>query len=74
MAMKKMYVHQKDLCDKYGFCPTKLGLIYSMRAEGFLDSNVNPMYLYNKYTFKDLDEIMEAKQLKIQDFCESKQY
>lgn len=74
MAMKKMYVHQKDLCNKYNCYHTKLGLIYAMCIEGFLDFNVNPMYFYNKYTLKDLDEIMQAKQLKIQDFCELKQY
>lgn len=31
-------------------------------------------FLYKKYSIEDLNEMLDYKQLQIQDFCESKKY
>lgn len=82
--MAKLTDRQKQLCEKHGyFMPNKHSLLWAMWEEGMLDNLYTPFYLklsdrlkyiYKTVTLKDLDQMLEYKQLKVQDFCESKEY
>lgn len=72
------------LCEKHGyFISNKHGLLWAMWEEGMLDSLHTPFYLklsdrlkyiYKTVTLKDLDQMLDYKQLKVQDHCEMKEY
>lgn len=80
--MAKLTKRQKDLCKKYRFAKNKFYLIYAMCIEGYfvVDDKIpyqyinKSMVLSKKYTLKDLDEMLDYKQLRVQDFCEMKEY
>lgn len=82
--MAKLTERQKQLCIEWGFFinPTKKQLIYAMLNEDIFNDKF-PFYMgnidkanliYNKYTLKDLDEMLDYKQLNINEFCDMKEY
>lgn len=81
--MAKLTKRQKELCIKNNYVQDKMGLLYSMWENNLLDNIEIPFelslterlkYIYKKYTLKDLDEMLDYKQLRVQDFCEMKEY
>jgi hypothetical protein len=81
--MAKLTKRQEELCNKYEYYPNKHNLLCAMHIEHYFPKisiiEINSIFdymekLYNEYTLKDLDEMLDYKQLRVQDFCEMKEY
>lgn len=81
--MARLTERQKRLCKEHGYIVSKWGVVRSMWDEGLLNDLCTPRYsgllsmlecINHKYTLKDLDQMLDYKQLKVQDYCEMKEY
>lgn len=83
--MAKLSKKLEELCIENGFNPNKMNVVLLMYRDKYFVAEKYKVtrydnlfdyikFLYKKYSIKDLNEMLDYKQLQIQDFCESKKY
>lgn len=83
--MAKLTKKLKELCIKNGFNPNKMNVVLLMYKDKYFVAERGKTirydnlfdyvkFLYKKYSIKDLDEMLDYKQIQIQDYCEMKEY